>query len=49
MCCAWLASLRLLAWMDAEFSTSLNIADLLAAKIDTVRALAALLEKEAQP
>ncbi|MGB8166689.1 MAG: AMP-binding protein [Chthoniobacteraceae bacterium] len=43
-----LSSLRLLAWIEAEFAVSLNIADLLAAKIDSVRGLAALLEKEAQ-
>jgi acyl carrier protein len=41
--------LRLLAWIEAEFSVSLNVADLLAAKIDSVRALAAFLEKEARP
>ena len=44
-----LSSLRLLAWIEAEFTVSLSVVDLLAAKIDTVRALAALLQKEAQP
>jgi acetyltransferase-like isoleucine patch superfamily enzyme/acyl carrier protein len=42
-----LASLRLLAWIEAEFHVSLSMADLLAAKIDTARGLAAFLEKEA--
>jgi acetyltransferase-like isoleucine patch superfamily enzyme/acyl carrier protein len=44
-----LGSLRLLAWIEVEFSASLNVTDLLAANIDSVRGLAALLEKEAQP
>ncbi len=44
-----LSSLRLFAWIEAEFAVSLSVVDLLAAKIDTVRGLAALLEKEAQP
>lgn len=42
-----LASLRLLAWIEAEFHVSLSLADLLAAKIDSVRGLAAFLDKEA--
>jgi acetyltransferase-like isoleucine patch superfamily enzyme/acyl carrier protein len=43
-----LSSLRLLAWLETEFAASLNVADLLAAKIDSVRGLAAFLLTEAQ-
>jgi acyl-CoA synthetase (AMP-forming)/AMP-acid ligase II/acetyltransferase-like isoleucine patch superfamily enzyme/acyl carrier protein len=41
-----LASLRLLAWVEAEFGISLSVADLLAQKIDSVRGLASLLTRE---
>jgi acyl carrier protein len=44
-----LSSLRLLAWIEAEFGDCLSVADLLAQKIDSVRGLAALLTREAQP
>lgn len=44
-----LSSLRLLAWIEAEFGVCLSVADLLAQKIDSVRGLAALLNREAQP
>ncbi|HYR58584.1 MAG TPA: acyl carrier protein, partial [Chthoniobacteraceae bacterium] len=41
-----LATLRLLAFVETEFGMHLNVADLLAAKIDTVRGLAELIGKE---